>query len=238
MMKSSGDRSGRAAMADDDTRVDFKGAFVPARTALRGRHVVLAPLDPPRHAAPLFEATHGAPVDPLLWRFLSYGPFADVAAFEDWLWRQAATLDPVFYTVVPVGAEAAGLASYLRLDATGGAIEIGHLVFTPGLQRTAAATEVLHLMLAYAFDRLGYRRVEWKCDALNARSRRAAERFGFTFEGVFRQSKVVKGRNRDTAWFAMLDHEWPRHRAAFEAWLAPDNFDEAGRQRLPLVDLR
>jgi RimJ/RimL family protein N-acetyltransferase len=225
-------------MHEPDATVEFKGAFVPARTALAGRWVTLAPLDPPRHAAALFDAVHAAPADPLLWRYLGYGPFADAAALEAWLWRQASALDPVFYTVVPAGAAPAGLASYLRLAPEVGVVEIGHLVFTPRLQRTPAATEAIYLLLAYAFDRLGYRRVEWKCDVLNTRSRHAAERFGFACEGVFRQSKVVKGRNRDTAWFAVLDRDWPRHRAAFEAWLRPENFDGAGRQRRPLAEFR
>ncbi|MFP4125113.1 MAG: GNAT family N-acetyltransferase [Alphaproteobacteria bacterium] len=225
-------------MSELGATVAFKGAFVPARTALSGHHVTLVPLDPRPHALPLFDAAHGEPVDPRLWSYMGYGPFADLAAFEAWLWQQAAALDPVFYSVVPTGAEPAGLASYLRLAPADGTIEIGHLVFTPRLQRTTAASEAIYLLLAYAFDRLGYRRVEWKCDALNGRSRRAAERFGFTFEGIFRQSKVVKGRNRDTAWFAMLDGEWPRHRAAFEAWLAPANLDAAGHQRRPLAALR
>jgi len=224
-------------MHEPEATVDFEGAFVPARTALTGRLVTLAPLDPPRHAAALFDAAHGAPADPLLWRYLGYGPFADVAALEAWLWRQATALDPVFYTVVPAGAAPAGLASYLRLAPDVGVVEIGHLVFTPRLQRTPAATEAIYLMLAYAFDRLGYRRVEWKCDALNERSRRAAERLGFSFEGVFRQSKVVKGRNRDTAWFALIDPDWPARRAALRAWLDPENFDATGRQRRPLADL-
>ena len=225
-------------MSELGATVDFEGAFVPARTELAGRQVSLRPLDPRHHAAPLFEAAHGEPADPRLWSYMGYGPFADVAAFEAWLWRQATVLDPVFYAVVPAGAAPAGLASYLRLAPADGTIEIGHLLFTPRLQRTIAASETIYLLLAYAFDRLGYRRVEWKCDALNARSRRAAERFGFTFEGVFRQAMVVKGRNRDTAWFAMVDGDWPRHRAAFEAWLAPANRDEAGRQRRPLAELR
>ncbi len=225
-------------MTEDRPLDGWNGAYVPARTALTGRHVTLAPLDPPRHGAELFAATHDEPADPLQWRYLGYGPFADAAAFERWLWQQAGALDPVFYTVVPTGAPPAGLASYLRLDPPHGVIEIGHLVFAPRLQRSPAASEAIFLLLAYAFDRLGYRRVEWKCDRCNARSCRAAERFGFTFEGVFRQMKVVKGRNRDTAWYAMLDGEWPRHRSAFEAWLAPANIDPAGRQRRPLADFR
>jgi len=227
----------RAERADTGG-LGWSGALVPARTELAGRAVALEPLQPARHAEALFAAVHGEPSDPALWRYLSYGPFPHEAAFGAWLWQNATALDPVFYTVVPSGGVPAGLASYLRLDPRGGALEIGHLLYTPSLQRTAAATEAIFLLLAYAFEALGYRRVEWKCDAANARSRRAAERFGFTFEGVFRQATVVRDRNRDTAWFAMLDHEWPERRAAFEAWLAPANFDADGRQRRSLATLR
>jgi len=219
-------------------RLGWTGALVPARARLAGTHATLEPLDPKAHAAPLFAAAHGAPADPDLWTYLAYGPFADAAAFTAWLWQRAGLLDPVYYTVVPKAAAPAGLATFMRIDPPGGAIEIGHLVFTPAMQRTPAATETIFLMLAYAFDELGYRRVEWKCDAANARSRRAAERFGFTFEGIFRQATVVRDRNRDTAWFAMLDHEWPARRVAFEAWLDPANFDAEGQQRRPLTACR
>lgn len=226
-------------MSVEATReLGWSGAFVPARTTLVGGRVRLEPLDPPRHGPALFAAFEAPPRDGELWRYLAYGPFADEADYVAWLWRQATALDPVFYTVVPAGAAPAGVAAYLRLDPPHGVIEIGHLVFAPRLQRTAAATEALFLLLGYAFDRLGYRRVEWKADVHNARSRRAAERLGFTCEGVFRQSKVAKDRNRDTAWYAMLDREWPERRAALEAWLAPANVDGEGRRRRPLEALR
>ncbi len=225
----------------DPTRptLGWNGALVPARTTLAGRHVRLDALDPKRDAPALFAAAHEtAPVDPELWAYMAYGPFPDLAAFRTWLWAQATGLDPVFYTLTPKGQPAAGLASYLRIDAKGGAIEIGHLLFTPPLQRTPAATEAIYLLAAYAFEQLGYRRLEWKCNAANARSMRAAERYGFTYEGTFRQATVVKDKNRDTAWFAILDHEWPRLKTAFETWLDPENFDAEGRQKRKLQDLR
>lgn len=213
----------------------WRGALVPARAELRGRHVTLLPLDPRQHAGALFDATHGEPRDAELWRYLPYGPFPDAATFETWLWRQAGALDPIFYAVVPTGAAPTGLASFLRIDANAGVIEIGHLLFGPSLQRTRAATEAIRTLVAYAFETLGYRRVEWKCNANNARSRRAAERFGFTFEGVFRQARVDRDRNRDHAWYSIIDEEWPMIARAFHAWLDDDNFDAEGRQRRALA---
>jgi RimJ/RimL family protein N-acetyltransferase len=226
--------SGTAAGA-----LGWHGALVPGRCPLEGRHVRLDGLRPNAHAEPLFRAAHEAgPVDPQLWAYLAYGPFADAEAYRAWLWSQAVLLDPVFYTLTPVGGSPCGLASYLRIDAKGGSIEIGHLLFAPPIQRTPAATEAIFLMLDYAFRELGYRRVEWKCNALNARSRRAAERYGFSYEGTFRQATVVRDRNRDTAWYSILDREWPSLRAGFEAWLDPSNFDAEGRQRRSLGDCR
>ena len=226
-------------MDEHDGRLGWQGALVPARAPLPGRYVTLDALHPDRDAEPLFEAAHRtAPVDPGLWSYMAYGPFADVDAYRQWLWAQAGALDPVYYTLTPTGGTPAGRASYLRLDPRGGAIEVGHLLFTPPLQRTPAATEAIFLMAAYAFETLGYRRLEWKCNAANARSMRAAERFGFTYEGTFRQATVVKDRNRDTAWFSIVDHEWPKVKAAFEAWLDPANFDADGRQKQKLQALR
>jgi RimJ/RimL family protein N-acetyltransferase len=187
----------------------------------------------PDHAAALFAAAQG---DPMLWHYLPYGPFADAAEYARWIASDASADDPVFYAIV--GQEPLGVASYLRIFPEHGSIEIGNIWFGPALQRTPAATEAIYLMAREAFDGLGNRRLEWKCDADNARSRRAAERFGFTFEGVFRQHMIVKGRNRDTAWYAILDGEWPRARAAFEAWLAPENFDGEGAQRRGLAAIR
>lgn len=159
------------------------------------------------------------------------GPFAAEAAFRENLERNQASADPFFFAIVPAETgRAAGYASYLRIEPAHGVIEVGNIVFSPALQRTTAATETMYLMARHVFQDLGYRRYEWKCNALNQPSRRAAQRLGFTFEGIFRQHMVVKDRNRDTAWFAMLDHEWPARKAAFEAWLAPENFDTEGRQ--------
>jgi RimJ/RimL family protein N-acetyltransferase len=198
--------------------------------------VRLEPLNPLRHAEELFAA---GGQDPDVWRYLAYGPFGGVAEMRSHLTAQAASEDPLFLTVVDVASgRASGVVSYLRIEPEHGCIEIGHIWFAPALQRTPQATEAIFLLARHAFDDLGYRRLEWKCDAANARSRAAAERFGFTYEGTFRQHMIVKDRNRDTAWFALLDREWPAARAAFEAWLAPENFDAEGRQRRRLADLR
>ena len=204
-------------------------AVPPAHRPLTGARVRLEPLDPERHADDLLAAAAG---DPRLWDYLPYGPFADAAELGAWLGERAASSDPLFLAIVDLATgRASGVASYLRIEPVHGCIEIGHIWFGAALQRTPAATETIYLLARHAFDDLGNRRLEWKCDAANARSRRAAERFGFTFEGVFRQHMIVKGRNRDTAWFALLDGEWPAVRAAYEAWLSPENFDAGGRQR-------
>ncbi|HVA84702.1 MAG TPA: GNAT family protein [Candidatus Saccharimonadales bacterium] len=210
-----------------------------ASVALEGATVRLEPVDPDRHAAALFAAAQGPGADPRLWNYMSYGPFADLAEFQAWLRAGPAASDPLFYAIVDrTTSGARGMASYLRISPPHGVIEIGHIWFGAGLQRTRQATEAIYLLGRHAFDEFGYRRLEWKCDALNARSRRAAERFGFTFEGIFRQHVVVKGRNRDTAWFAILDRDWPRIRVAFETWLAPANLDATGQQRRSLAEIR
>lgn len=213
----------------------------PPRTTMQGRLCRLEPLDPARHAGSLLAAFHAAP-DARDWTYLPYErPDDDLARFETAVAERARSDDPLHHAIVLCDGDqhgehgggqqrAVGTAAFLRIDRTNGVIEIGHIVFTPQLQRTAAATEAIFLLMRRAFDELGYRRLEWKCDALNARSCRAAERFGFAFEGIFRQALVTKGRNRDTAWYAMTDGDWPRVRAAFERWLAADNFDAAGRQ--------
>jgi RimJ/RimL family protein N-acetyltransferase len=211
-------------------------AKLPDRSDIKGVRARLEPVDPKRHAASLFDACVGADS---IWDYLGYGPFTDLGSFSQWLAERAVSEDPLFYAVVDVQAEAPrGMASYMRMKPAHGVIEIGHIWFGLALQRTRAATESIFLLARHAFDDLGYRRLEWKCDALNARSRRAAERFGFVFEGVFRQHMVIKGRNRDTAWFAMTDGDWPLRKAAFEAWLAEANFDQEGRQRRSLVAVR
>ena len=198
--------------------------------------MVLEPVDPARHANDLFLASEGAAA---LWDYLAYGPFENQRVFTEWLKERAASDDPLFYAVIDrASRQARGMASLMRIVPEHGVIEIGHIWFAPALQRTRQATEAIYLLARHAFDDLGYRRFEWKCDALNLPSRRAAERFGFVFEGVFRQHMVVKGRNRDTAWFSIVDGEWPGVRAAFEAWLSPDNFDDEGQQRRSLSEIR
>jgi RimJ/RimL family protein N-acetyltransferase len=211
----------------------------PRREPLQGRLVRLEPLDPDRHAADLYAASHGPHADPALWTYLPYGPFGQAQEMREHLVTQAASDDPLFLAVVDAATgRAGGVVSFLRIEPAHGCIEIGHIWFGAAFQRTPAATETIYLLARHAFDDLGNRRLEWKCDAANARSRRAAERFGFTFEGVFRQHMMVKGRNRDTAWYALLDGEWPTAKAAFEAWLDPVNFAPDGSQRRPLAALR
>jgi len=219
--------------------LSFTRATRPGRAPLVGARIRLEPLDPHRHGAGLFAVSHGPGADPRLWHYLPYGPFPDAAAFMGWLSGLERSEDPLFVALVePASERPLGMASYLRIAPEHGSIEIGHIWLGAELQRTAAATEAMYLLARHAFDGLGNRRLEWKCDAANARSRRAAERLGFTFEGVFRQHMVVKGRNRDTAWFSMLDGEWPRARAGFERWLDPSNFEANGRARASLAALR
>jgi RimJ/RimL family protein N-acetyltransferase len=210
----------------------------PGREPLVGAYVRLEPVEVAAHGANLYRLSHARPEDAALWTYLAYGPFPNQAAFAAWLAERAASSDPLFFAVVdePSG-RASGMASYLNIVPDMGCIEIGHIWFGPPLQRTRGATEAIFLMMRQVFDDLGYRRLEWKCNALNEASMRAARRFGFTYEGTFRQHMVVKGRNRDTAWFALLDREWSAVRAAFEHWLAPANFDAAGRQRTSLSAL-
>lgn len=209
----------------------------PDQRPLDGRFVRLEALDPARHGDDLWRALQGP--DPALWDYLPYGPFDQRAAFDAWLDGHAASRDPLFYTVIErTGGRALGLLSYLRIAPKDGCIEIGHIAFGAPMQRTPGATEAVWLLARHAFDDLGYRRLEWKCNARNARSMRAAERFGFVHEGLFRQHMVVKGENRDSAWFSIIDGEWPTRRTAFERWLAADNFDAEGRQKVKLEALR
>jgi RimJ/RimL family protein N-acetyltransferase len=208
--------------------VDWRPASVPKPRPIAGRFITLRPV-----TADDAEALHAVSTDPAIWTYLPYGPYADTAELRARLEEIEDSRDPLFFTLVVDGVPQ-GIASYLRIDPQHGAIEIGHIWLGTPLQRTTAATEAIFLLMRHAFDDLGYRRFEWKCNALNAPSRRAAERFGFTFEGVFRNHMVVKGRNRDTAWYAITLEDWPPVRAAFEAWLAPENFDADGRQRRPL----
>lgn len=205
----------------------------PGRAPLIGRHCTVAPTDPNRDAAEL-HAAFSEDLSHRIWTYLPYGPFETEAAFAEWLRGVAAEQDPLFHTVRlgphAAGGRAVGLASYLRINPEAGSIEVGHINMSPALQRTTAATEAMTLMMRQAFS-LGYRRYEWKCDALNDGSRRAAERLGFTFEGVHRQASIYKNRNRDTAWFSVLDGEWPAIDRAQQTWLSSANFDARGRQR-------
>ncbi|HET9579358.1 MAG TPA: GNAT family protein [Usitatibacter sp.] len=202
----------------------------PPRTPMAGRHCRLEPLDGPRHAAALHEA-NSLDREGRSMTYLFTDPFATPEAYRAWVDEVSRKDDPLFHAIVDSAGRAAGVAAFMRIDGANGVIEIGHLNFSPLLQRTTAATEAIYLMLRRAFDELGYRRVEWKCDSLNAPSRAAALRFGFAFEGIFRQAVVYKGRSRDTAWYAIVDGEWPGIRSAFERWLSPGNFDGEGRQR-------
>jgi RimJ/RimL family protein N-acetyltransferase len=202
---------------------------VPPRAAIQGRFCRLEPLDIDRHAAALFEAD-SADADRGSWTYLAYGPFIDFATYRAWLAATCLGNDPLFFAIIDAAdGQPAGLASYLRIAPEAGSIEVGHIHYAPRLQRSPAATEAMFLMMQKAFES-GYRRYEWKCDALNAASRAAAQRLGLSFEGIFRQATVYKGRNRDTAWYAAIDSEWPALRAAFQTWLSPTNFDDKGRQ--------
>jgi RimJ/RimL family protein N-acetyltransferase len=221
-----------------DAAVDpLPSALWPARMPHTGRFVDLEPLDARVHAVELFEAGHAAPDAARIWDYLPYGPFASPEAFTGWLRGCSAGADPLFFAIRDgVTGKACGMASFLNIVPINGTIEIGHIWFGPDLQNTPSATEALFLMMGHAMDELGNRRLEWKCNALNRASRRAAVRLGFAFEGIFYQHSVVKGRNRDTAWFSILDDEWPAIRENFQRWLAPANFDVEGRQRSSLSE--
>ncbi len=216
--------------------VDPHPAKRPERVTLKGRTVTLAPLDPKAHTDALYAGAHG-PEKEAIWAYLFPPPFEDKASFAAYIERSAASEDPLFYAILdPETGAALGHATLMRIDATHRVIETGNILYTPKLQRTVAATECMFLLMKYVFEELGYRRYEWKCNSLNAPSRRAALRLGFTFEGIFRQHMMVKGRNRDTAWYSMLDSEWPEIMARFERWLSPDNFDAAGKQKKGLAE--
>ncbi len=211
----------------------------PARAPLVGTTVRLEPVDPAAHARGLFHASHGSAEAEAVWQYMAVSPFPDGAAFRRWLEECAATADPLAFAIRDVQTGGMiGMASFMRIEPAHGVIEIGSIWFDPRFQRTRQSTEALFLMMDHALTDLGYRRLEWKCNALNKQSRAAAVRLGFRFEGIFHQHMVVKGRNRDTAWFSVLDDEWPALRAAFQAWLAPANFDDDGSQRRRLQTFR
>ena len=222
-----------AVPADDQVPRPAKGS--PERRPLEGRSLRLEPLDPGRHGTDLFAVSAE---DPALWTYMSHGPFEDPEGMAVWLEDCARSEDPLTFALIDRDSgRAAGMASFMAIRPEHGVIEIGGIWFSKLIRRRRPASEAIFLMLGAAFDEFGYRRVEWKCDAANAASRRAAERFGFTYEGTFRQHLIVKGRNRDTAWFVILDGAWPALRRAFEAWLDPANFDAEARQRSSLSAL-
>src|SRR4051794_33421027 len=222
-------------MAEIGQSLEWTPAQRPGRAQLRGSHVLLRPVDAQTDAEPLYAVSR----DPGNWTYLPDGPYESPGELERMLRWAEGSDDPLYFTLATLpGERPAGIASYLRITPEHGVIEIGHIWLGTPLRRSTAATEAIFLLARHAFDELGYRRFEWKCNALNAPSRRAADRFGFTFEGVFRKHMVIKGRNRDTAWYAITDDEWPAIRAGFEAWLAPENFDPAGVQLRALQELR
>ena len=217
--------------------VDWSPVPSPSGEPLRGAHVLLRPLDPDADAEPLYAVSHLPAGDPRIWTYLPDGPYESPAHLRQTLAWAAGAEGYLYYAIEPLAiGRPLGQASYLRIEPDFGTIEIGHIWFAPELQRTTPATEAIYLLARHAFDDCGYRRLEWKCDALNAASCHAAERFGFRFEGVFRNHQVVKGRNRDTAWFAITDEDWPAVRAAFESWLAPENFNADDLQKRSLAE--
>jgi RimJ/RimL family protein N-acetyltransferase len=206
----------------------------PPREPMQGCYVRLEPINVEAHTADLFEA-FAADAENRIWTYLPYGPFVTQQELADWIGGSCFGDDPLFHAIVDLeSGKAEGVASYLRIEPAVGVIEVGHINYAPALQKTRGATEAMYLMMKRAFDELGYRRYEWKCDALNAGSCAAAKRLGFTYEGQFRQATMYKGRNRDTNWYSILDTEWPALAAAYEAWLDPANFDEQGRQKKSL----
>lgn len=216
---------------------DWSPRPAPLHTAMEGRFCRVEPLDAARHADELFEANL-LDAEGRNWTYLFVGPFETLKDYRGWLEKIAVLDDPLFHAIIDLKSEKAiGVATYMRVDRVNGVIEVGNINYSPLLQRTPAATEVMFLMMSRVFDELGYRRYEWKCDSLNAPSRAAALRLGFQFEGIFRQAVVYKGRNRDTAWFSMIDSEWPALKRAYQQWLAPENFDVEGRQRRKLAQL-
>jgi RimJ/RimL family protein N-acetyltransferase len=211
--------------------VDAAPALFPGSDTLRGRYGSIERLSAARHRSALWTAMRGHDT---IWAYLPAGPFADQAEFDAYIAACEENKERIFYAVVDAGGRAVGILSLMEIRPAMRVVEVGNIVYSPALQRTPLATEAQYLIAQYAFETLGYRRYEWKCNALNAASKRAAERFGFTYEGLFRQHMIVKGRSRDTAWFAILDSEWPARKAMFERWLAPENFDRDGKQKTKL----
>lgn len=213
---------------------DWTPRALPETNRLPGRRCSLERLDAARHSEDLY-AAYAAASDDSDWTYLPAGPFDSAAAYRQWVQAQAQTADPQHYAVIDASTgKAVGTLSLMRHDPANGVIEVGWVIFSRAMQRTPLSTEAHFLLMCLVFDELGYRRYEWKCDSLNLLSRRAAERLGFVYEGIFRQSTVYKGRNRDTSWYSIIDRDWPQVKEAFEAWLAPENFDANGKQRVAL----
>jgi RimJ/RimL family protein N-acetyltransferase len=215
--------------------IDATEALFPRPVMLRGTYVHVAPIIPEQHTEDLFPHV-GTRENAALWTYLFDGPFEDRDVFHAYLTRRSSSTDPVYFAIVDAANErAVGLSTLMRIEPRHRVIEVGGILFSPALQRSRGATEAMYLLARHVFEDLGYRRYEWKCNALNEPSRRAALRLGFTFEGIFRQHMIIKGHSRDTAWYAMLDVEWPSRKGEFERWLSPDNFDDGGRQRTTLT---
>lgn len=214
---------------------DLPSARIPARAPLEGKYVVLEPQDAAAHAEPLFHAGHGSDEALKIWDYMAYGPWPSVEAYNATIRQQSASFDTIFYAIRSLeSGEICGQASFLDIQPAMGGIEIGHIWFSPALQRTRAATEALYLMIQHAMDDLKYRRMAWRCNSLNNKSRLAATRLGFRFEGIFHNHMIFKGQNRDTAWYSILDDEWPEVRGIMQAWLNADNFDAGGKARTSL----
>jgi RimJ/RimL family protein N-acetyltransferase len=216
---------------------DWTACAAPARVTIEGSFCRVEPLDADRHTDDLY-ASYNLATDGSDWTYLPAGPFGQRDDFHSYLETAAGTGDPLHFAVVLPSGTAVGTLSLMRHDPSNGVVEVGYIAFSPLLKQTPASTEAQYLLMSYAFDRLGYRRYEWKCDSLNAPSLRAAQRLGFTFEGTFRQAAIYKGRNRDTAWFSIIDSEWPQVGGARREWLSPGNFDADGRQKLSLSAVR
>ena len=208
----------------------------PERRAMHGHYCIVEPLSPEKHSGDLFQANR-LDQENRIWTYLPYGPFDTLESYQQWIATACLMDDPMFFAIIDqTTGKATGVASYLRINPDSGSIEVGHINYAPPMQRTPLATEAMYLMMRNIFE-LGYRRYEWKCNALNQRSRTAATRLGFSYEGIFRQMLVVKGRNRDSAWYSIIDKEWPMLEQAFQSWLAADNFDAKGTQRQSLSGL-
>ena len=219
-----------------ETVKDWTPPKPPSREPIAGRYCTVELLDPRRHCESL-HAANALDREGRIWTYLPYGPFEDIENYRLWLTKVSRSTDPLFFAIVDnATGDAVGVASYLRIAAATGVIEVGHINLSPRLQRTRAATEAMFLMMSNVFEQ-GYRRYEWKCDSLNAGSRAAAQRLGFSYEGIFRQATMYKGRNRDTAWYSIIDREWPTLYDAFQRWLDPSNFDASGKQKVRLSDL-